>query len=271
MRIGLIGLEKSGKTSIFNALTGSLIDTATFSQAKKEPNIAVVEVTDPRIAKLCEMYQPRKTTYATIECMDFVGFSSSEEKKQIFPPSELALIKNADALALVLRNFNDDVIAQTHGDPDPLADMNTIITELIISDLIIAENRMERVEHYLKRGAATPEMGLEKKALERIIAGLNENMLIKDLELSADEVKHLRGFQFLTLKPLMVILNSDEDGFGGNEALIAGIEKSARAIEFAGRFEMELIRLSIEEAREFMEDMNIQASAKDRLTMLAYT
>nr|HOO47613.1 DUF933 domain-containing protein [Deltaproteobacteria bacterium] len=270
MHIGLIGLEKSGKTTIFNALTGSTIDTAAFSQAKKEPNIAVVEVSDPRVARLSEMYQPKKITYATIECMDFVGLPSSEEKKQIFPPSELALIKNADALALVLRNFRDDLIEQTYGAPDSLADMNTLITELIISDLIIAENRMERVEHYIKRGASTPEMGLEKKALERIIEGLNENRLIRDLELSVEEIKHLRGFQFLTLKPLMVILNSDEDSFGCNEELIAGIEKNCKAIEFAGRFEMELGRLSEEEAREFMEDMHIQASARDRLSMLAY-
>lgn len=271
MRIGLIGLEKSGKTTIFNALTGSQIDTGTFSQAKPEPNMAVVEVADPRVIRLRDMYSPKKTTFATIECVDFGGFSSSEEKKQIFSPAELALIKNMDALALVLRNFQDDIIDETHGRPDPLSDLDTIMTELIISDLIIAENRMERIEHAVKRGAMTPEMGLEKKALEKILECLNENRPISTIDLSPDETRQLRGFQFLTRKPLMVVLNSDEDRFGHHAELIAEIEKHAQAIEFAGRFEMELSGLSQEEAREFMDDMNIEASAKDRLTMLAYT
>ena len=271
MRIGLVGLEKSGKTTIFNALTGSRIDTGTFSQAKPEPNIAVVEVADPRVSELKKMYNPKKTTYATIECVDFVGFSSSEEKKQIFSSSELALVKNSDALALVLRNFNDNILNETLGRPDPLADVDTIMTELVISDLIIAETRMERIEHHVKRGAATPEMGLEKKALEKIIAGLNDNTLISSVELSPDEIKQVRGFQFLTLKPLMVILNSDEDCFGKNQVLIADMEKRFSTIEFAGRFEMELGGLSPEEAGEFMEDMNIPASARERLTMCAYT
>lgn len=271
MRIGLIGLEKSGKTTVFNALTGSDIDTGTFSQAKPEPNIAVVDVTDPRIANLVGMYNPKKTTYATIECVDFVGFSSNQEKKQIFSPSELTLIKNSDALALVLRNFEDEVIDETQGSPDPVADLNTIMAELIISDLIIAENRMERIDHYKMRGAATKEMEQEKKVLDKVIECLNDNNLISLLDLSPDEVKQLRGFQFLTLKPLMVVLNSDESTFGANEALLAQIDKTCPSIEFAGRFEMELGRLSQEEAQEFMEDMNIRASAKDRLAMLAYT
>ena len=271
MRIGLIGLEKSGKTTIFNALTGSRIDTGTFSQAKPEPNIAVVEVADPRVSELVKMYNPKKTTYATIECVDFVGFSSSEEKKQIFSPSELALVKNSDALALVLRNFDDPILNETLGRPDPLGDADTIMTELVISDLIIAETRMERIEHYMKRGAATAEMGLEKKALEKIIAGLNENKLIRSVDLSPDETRQVRGFQFLTLKPLMVILNSDEDGFGKNQGLISALERHATTIEFAGMFEMELSGLSDDEAREFMEDMNIAASARDRITMCAYT
>jgi len=270
MRIALIGLEKSGKTTIFNALTGLDIDTEAFNSGRVEPNMAVVEVADPRIAQLCDMYSPKKTTYAVIECVDFVGLGSTHEKKEVFSASELGMIKNMDALALVVRNFTDELLDATYGEPDPLKDISDIITELVISDLIIAENRMERIEHYMKRGAGNPDMELEKKALAKAIDGLNDNKPINTLSLTGEEIRQLRGFQFLTLKPFMVIVNSGDDNFGSNTALISKIERECRSVEFAGRFEMELSGLSPEEAREFMDDMEIRASAKERLTMLAY-
>ena len=270
MKIGIIGLEKSGKTTIFNALTASDVQTNAYASSRPEPNMAVVAVADPRVDRLKEMYQPRKTTYATIECVDFVGFSSGEDKKEIFTASELALVKTADALALVLRNFHDEIVDGILGPPDPLADLETIITELVLSDLILAENRLERIEHYVKRGASTPEMEIEKKALLKVRETLEKNALISSLDLSPDEVRQLRGFRFLTEKPLMVIVNSDEERFNHSRDLLAAIQCTMPAVEFAGRFEMELSRLSPDDAREFMEDMGIETSARDRLTMLAY-
>ncbi|HON62118.1 MAG TPA: DUF933 domain-containing protein [Deltaproteobacteria bacterium] len=270
MKIGLIGLEKSGKTTVFNALTGSNVQTSAFSSSRPEPNIAVVAVADPRVDRLRDMYHPKKTTYAFIECIDFVGFSSGEERKEIFSASELALVKNADALALVLRNFNDELIDSVTGPPDPLADLNTIVTELVLSDLILAENRLERIEHFIRRGASTPDMEVEKRALVKVRDALGSNALIRSIGLSPEETRQLRGFRFLTEKPLMVIVNSDENRFGQNGGLLATVEETMPAVEFAGRFEMELSGLSEEDAREFMEDMNIEASARDRLTMLAY-
>lgn len=270
MRIGLIGLEKSGKTTIFNALTGSDIETNAFASSRPEPNIAVVQVTDPRVEKLTEMYKPKKITYATIECMDFVGFASGEDKKQIFSASELALVKNADALGLVLRNFSHEMLDGIMGPANPSADKETIITELVLSDLILAETRLERIDHFIKRGAATPDMELEKKVFAKITEGLEKNIMISSLGLSSDELKLLRGYRFLTEKPIMVILNSDESRFAGSSDLLTGLEKDFRTVEFAGKFEMELGKLEADEAAAFMEDMNIEASAKDRLSMLAY-
>lgn len=270
MRIGLIGLEKSGKTTIFNALTGSHVETNVFASTKNEPNVAVVQVTDPRVEKLTEMYKPKKTAYAVIECMDFGGFAADEEKKEIFSPAELALVKNSDALALVLRNFSHEMLDGILGGPDPLHDKDTIITELILSDLILAETRLERIEHSIKRGASTPDMDLEKKALLKVSEALNNNRPISSLGLSTDELKPLRGFRFLTEKPVLVILNSDEGGFGTHQDLVSSLEKDFRTVEFAGQFEMELSGLDAEEAREFMEEMKISASAKDRLSMVAY-
>lgn len=270
MRIGLIGLEKSGKTTIFNALTGSDVQTNTYAATRPEPNIAVVPVADPRVEKLVRMYNPKKTTYASIECMDFVGFAASEDKKEVFSPSELALVKNADALALVLRNFSHETIDGLLGLSDPARDKGTIITELILSDLILAESRLERIDHFTKRGAATPDMEIEKKTLLKVCEGLSSDRPISSLGLSQEDLKPLRGFRFLTEKPMMVILNSDETNFAKSGGPADLLDNGLRMVEFAGLFEMELSRLDEAEAREFMEDMKIEASAKERLTMLAY-
>jgi hypothetical protein len=270
MRIGLIGLEKSGKTTIFNALTGSDARTNAYAATRPEPNIAVVPVADPRVERLVSMYNPKKTTYAVIECMDFVGFAAGEDKKQIFSPSELSLVKNADALALVLRNFSHETIDSLLGPSDPLRDKETVMTELILSDLILAESRLERIDHFMKRGAATPDMEAEKKTLVKVCEGLGNNRPISSLGLSPEELKPLRGFRFLTEKPMMVILNSDENNFSKSSAFADALEGGLAMVEFAGLFEMELGKLAEDEAKEFMEDMKIEASAKERLTMLAY-
>lgn len=271
MRIGLIGLTKSGKTTIFNALTGMDITTDQYSASKDEPNLAVVQVTDPRIGTLVDMYRPKKTTYATLECMDFGGFRNVDgERKEIFSASELGLIKTADALALVVRNFHDQYIDSIMGEPDPLSDIDTIRAELTLSDLILAETRLERVNHQLHRGAKTPALETERDALTKIAAFLDSGDLRTPPPLTPDEEKSVRGMRFLTLKPVLVVLNSDEDTFGRNAELLARIWSDHKGIEFAGRFEMELDRLDPDEARAFMEDMGIAASARDRLTMAAY-
>ncbi|OQX71939.1 MAG: hypothetical protein B6D62_00615 [Candidatus Cloacimonas sp. 4484_275] len=256
--------------TIFNALTGLEAETTAYSTGKVEPNFGIVEVKDERITKLSEMYQPKKTIYATIEYIDFVGLTADSSKSGVFSDSSLALVKTADALALVIRNFSDDVISQSFGNPQPLQDIESIDSELIISDLIIAEKRLEKIELSKKRGIKTPELQIEEKAIEKIIAHLNENLPLRSLELHEEEEKAIRGFQFISRKPLMIILNSDENNFGQNAELISEIEKNYKVIEFAGKFEMELGGLSAEEAKEFMEELNIKESARDRLTKFSY-
>ncbi|MEN6616249.1 MAG: DUF933 domain-containing protein [Syntrophorhabdus sp.] len=270
MKIGLIGLKKAGKTTIFNALTRCEIATEAFTTTKMEPNLAVVEVADERVTRLKEMYNPKKTTNATLELIDFVGIAQDQERKQVFSAAELGLIKNVDALALVLRNFSDEMLDQTFGESNPQTDMQTLISEIILSDLILAETRLERIDHQMKRGVKTPALEQEKAALEQILTDLNADRLPGKDAISAEHHKLLRGFQFLTLKPLLVILNSDEERFGKEGALLEQLSHDYQAIEFAGRFEMELNRLSEEEAAAFMEDLHIAASARQRLTLLAY-
>jgi GTP-binding protein YchF len=265
MKIGLLGLPRSGKTTIFNALTKAEAPTAHFN-GKPEPNISVVKVLDERVGRLSEIYDPKKIVYATVEFVDFVGVAQSDERKDTFSGAATAMIRSMDALALVARNFRDDLI----GVSTPLEDFRKINEELTLSDLITVENRLERIENGYKRGQRTDALVREEKVLRRILEHLNQNQPIRDLNLSPEEEKAIRGFQFLTRKPIMVILNSDETSFGKNGSLISEIERTQRVIEFAGKFEMELGQLGDAEAALFMEDMGIPESAYRRLTALAY-
>ena len=266
MKIGLIGLPNSGKTTIFNALTKKEVNITAYSDAKAEPNVAVVEVDDERLIRLTDMYMPKKTTGATIEMIDFPGLKEGSAKNGSFSGNSMEWIKNTDALALVVRNFNDDLT----GDPTPLGDIDEIDTELLLADLIIVENRLERLEWFQKRGQKTNVLALEEKALRKVAEQLNNNQPIRDLKLDEDEDKTIRGFQFLTKKPFLVILNSDEAVFGQNNDVMAKIESRYNVIEFAGRFETELSRLKDEEAKLFMEDIGIKKSARERLSQFAY-
>jgi len=267
MRIGLIGVQNSGKTTIFNALTGLEAEVTSYSSQKIEPNMGVVQVEDGRVNNLSQMYNPKKTIFATIEYIDFVGLTNNKDNNDAFGGSGMGLIKTADALALVVRNFDDP----TSGDkPEPVLEIESIESDMIISDLIIAEKRLEKVELSKKRGIKEASLIIEEKALHKIITHLEDSSPIRTLELANDEEKAVRGFQFITQKPLMIILNSDEDNFGGNESVINELKKRYKIIEFAGNFEMELNKLDQEEAKEFMQDLNIKESARDRLTKFSY-
>ena len=132
MKIGLLGLPNSGKTTIFNALTRSEAEVGAYANSKAEPNVAVVEVGDERITRLTQLYHPKKTTYATIEIVDFAGLAEGSARKDDFSSIQMNVVRNLDAIALVVRNFSDDLA----GFPAPLADIETIDTEFILSDMI---------------------------------------------------------------------------------------------------------------------------------------
>jgi len=266
MEIGLIGLPNSGKTTIFNALTGRAAEVTAYTDATSRPNIAVVDVIDERITRLSEMYKPKKTTYATVQFVDFAGLARDSEGKISFPDASIGMMRNLDTLALVVRNF-PNVLGEA---PAPLDDIEQMETELLISDLIICERRLEKIALAHKRGQKTPASQLEESALRKTQDCLNDGGRVTDINLGRDEKKMVSGFQFLTGKPLLIILNSSEDTFGKNGDLLDEIGKNHAVVEFAGTFEMDLSSLDDEEKQLFMEDMGIDESARDRLTRSAY-
>ena len=266
MKIGLIGLANSGKTTIFNALTKSEAEVTAYANAKAEPNLAVVDVADERVDRLSGIYLPKKTVYATLELVDFVGLAAGAAKADLFSGAALGQIRTMDALAHVVRNFPDDLGEEAN----PLEDIRKMDEELVLSDLMIVENRLERIEHAYRRGQKTDALQREEKALRSILDHLSGDQPIRTLSLDQDQERTPRGFQFLTQKPSMIVINSEEACFGENQALLEKIETSHKVVEFAGKFEMELARLNDEEAGLFMEDMGIETSARDRLSRAAY-
>ena len=267
MKIGLIGLANSGKTTIFNALTRLEAPVTAHKNVRVEPNVAVVEVADSRIGRLSEMYRPNKTIYATVEFIDVEGVREGAARNGLFSSAATGLMRTADALALVVRHFT----CEPDPPPKPIDEIKKIIDELLISDLIIAESRIERIEHAGRRGKKTAALQMEERAFRKIVEHVNENKPIAEIGFDHEQEKFVRGFQFFTKKPMMIIVNSDESEFGKHNDLLDEIAVKHQVVEFAGKFEMELARLNDpEEEKLFMADMGISQSARDRLTRLAY-
>ncbi|MDO9577503.1 MAG: DUF933 domain-containing protein [Candidatus Cloacimonadales bacterium] len=266
MKIGLIGLQNSGKTTIFNTLTGLDLEVTSYASQKAEPNLGIVEVLDERVSKLSAMYKPKKTIFAHIEYIDFAGFTADKNSNSTIPANILAFAKTTDALALVVQNFAGEMKEQ----PSIIEDIELIESELIMTDLIIAEKRLGKIELSKKRGIKDASLMIEESAIKKVIEQLNQEKPLRDLELTPEEEKAIRGFQFLSQKPMMIIINSSEENYKKNEKQISEISKSYQVNEFAGNFEMELCKLSAEEAAEFMLDMGIEESARNRLTKLSY-
>jgi GTP-binding protein YchF len=230
------------------------------------PNLAAVRVSDERVTELSAIYRPKRIVYPSIDIVDLAGVSEGDARSDAYSGDMMKLVRTCDALAIVLRGFGSDLL----GDSSPIADLKKSEDELLIADLIVAEKRLEKIELALKKGQATPALKAEEKVLRAVVDGLNSGRPVRDLELDVDGETIIRGFQFLTKKQALVILNSHEARYGKNGAVLETIGERYRTVEFAGEFEMELSRLDEESARAFMEDLGISDSARDRLTALAY-
>ncbi len=250
MELGIVGLPSCGKTTIFNALTGSEAEVSAFSGGKKEPNIALVKVPDERLDVLSKMYEPKKTTHATIKYVDLGGGIKAKDEKEGLEDI-LRLLRPCDALVHVVRCF--ELAGQA---PNPQEDFDEFESELILADQLIVEKRVERLEKELKKGKKGNPRELE--LLKRAYEILDEGRALRE----DDEIKNapeLRGYAFLSAKPCIVVLNLNEDD--SYDAFKLELPKGIPQVPIKGSLEMELAQLNEEEAELFRKDMGIKEPA----------
>jgi len=212
MQIGIVGLPYTGKTTIFNALTGLSAPTGRYSESQGEFNRGMVAVPDERVDRLTEIYKPRKTTYASIEFCDVAGFKKGAGSDAGLSAYLLGQLRDMDALAMVIRIFERDSVPHPDNRIDPVADMETLLTELNLADLAVTEKRFQRIGEQLKKGTQEErdKLAHEKHLLERVIATLNEGHPLRTFELSHEEQLLLKGFGFLSQKPVLILANASD-------------------------------------------------------------
>src|SRR5215510_6626991 len=201
LRAALIGLDGNGKTTLFQLMTAA----REAPKGKGDVNIGISKVPDARLDRLTAMYNPRKHVPATVEFTDIIGPARAGAQALV----DVAGYKNADALVHVVRAFHDEAVPHPSGSIDPARDAQTMEDELILADLGVAERRLERLEKDLKKGRSA-ELEKERDLVRRCQSALEEGKPLRALELTGEDLKRLRGFQFLSAKPLLLVINRDE-------------------------------------------------------------
>lgn len=271
MNVGIVGLSDSGKTTLFRALTRGTVKTDDFGGGKA--HVGVVQVPDPRIDFFVAEYKPKKITYASIEFIDGAARIAHEDARAKFGSDFFADVRQVDALVHVVRGF-----VSSDGDaPNPVADAQMLSDELVLADLGLVENRMERVEkqlHGVKKGTTTPAT-IEMALLERLKALLEEGNSLKQAEFDPEEEKSIRGYDFLTLKPMILVLNIAEAEIGARSAAGEAFhgycqQSGLLGFDLCAKVEMEVAELSDEEEAEFLASMGIEKPARNVLIQACY-
>jgi GTP-binding protein YchF len=272
LRAALIGLPSSGKTTLFQLMTSA----KDAPRGKGDVNIGISTVPDARLDILTGMYNPKKRTPATVEFTDLIAPARSGAQGLV----DVAAYKNADALVHVVRAFRDAAVAHPSGSVDPARDAQAMEDELLLADLGVAERRLERIAKDLKK-AKSAELERERDLVERCKTALEEGTPLRALALTGDDRKLLRGFQFLSAKPLLLVINLDEDDLAD---VGASIEKAAaktgltsflanaatRAVALCAKIELEISRLEGDDARAFLADLGLTESGLDRVIRTTY-
>ena len=263
MKLGIIGLPQSGKTTIFNALTRGNTPT-TASAGRFEVHTAVVEVPDPRVTKLSEMFKPKKMIYAKVTYADIAGLETGSAKSGI-SGQLLNQLTQMDGFILVVRGFEDDSVAHTLGSVDAARDADVMLSELLLNDLITVERKLERLADERKKGG-TDKTDNERQTIlfQRLNAALSENTTLRKVEVSVEEAKILASFGLLTRKPVLIVFNMGE----GQAAPEQEFETPSVALQ--GKLEMEIAHLSKEDAEVFMQEFGIQELSLSRMINLSY-
>lgn len=271
MKIAIIGLPNSGKTTVFNALTRGTAETTAYASGQLEPNVATVKVPDVRLAVLARMFNPKKVTPADVQYIDVGGLSGGTRQSGGLPPALLNFIGGADALLHVARAFDDDTVAHPEGSVNLARDIETVDLELAFADMAIIERRLAKLSAEIGK-MSTKDRDLriaERDLLVKLQAALEAGQLVRDVALTDDEERVLRGYQFLTAKPLLLVLNIGE-GQLQQPPSFSYNHRQSDVVALCGKIEAELAQLDDEDARIFMDDLGISEAARDRVIASSY-
>ena len=266
-KCGIVGLPNVGKSTLFNALTKAGIDAANYPFCTIEPNVGVVEVPDPRLKELAKIVNPERVLPTVMEFVDIAGLVAGASKGEGLGNKFLSNIRETDAIAHVVRCFEDDDVVHVEGKISPLDDVETINTELALADLDSAERGLLKAQKQGRSG--NKEAQARAATLEKIVDQLSEGLPIRALDLYKEEKEVIREFSFITAKPVMYIANVSEDGFENNPFLdkvreMADAENSS-VVPVCAVIESEIAVLDDEDKEMFMEELGLDEAGLDRV------
>lgn len=277
MQIAIVGLARSGKTTVFNMLTRGEAETGGFGGMTV--NVGVVKVPDARLTKLTEVFKPKREVPADVTYVDLPAppLSSDGREAAEIPADQLARLRTAEELLHVVRAFDDPAVPHPDGTVDPWRDVERLDLEFVLADLSVVEKRIEKLQTSGRHGTPAERESNERElvVLEKIVPSLREGHPIRDVELADDEQKRIRGFRFLTEKPVLVLLNIGESDVPRAtqiaEEFAARYKHSHTQVDaLSARIEMEIGQLEAEEAAVFREEMGLTEPSLERVIHLSY-
>jgi GTP-binding protein YchF len=263
MKLGIIGLPQSGKTTIYNALTG--LSQPTGVGGKMEVHTAVVNVPDERLDKLSAYYKPKKTIYAQVTYIDIAGLEGGGIGE--LSGSLRNEIGKMDGFLAVIRAFDNEMVPHLDGSVDPFRDIQKLESELLLNDMVQIETKLERLQADRSKGGKNiAETEREIEVMQKLHAHISEEKPLRELELSGDEIKIISGYQYLTLKPILLVINISEGQV--EPELCSTIKHHKTCIQ--GGLEMEIAQLPPEDAAEFMQEYGIEEPSLKRMIRESY-